>query len=111
MEQIVIASVKFIGSNGKSVTIPNIRVRVGPGPEDCDPIISHLMAAVVVNLLEKKGDGYEAKKEAHRQKYGYDPKNQAFHTVEIEDILVSKYGWRSMVHPGLMDDYVHGVVG
>ncbi len=105
MEKDIITSVRFVGSNGKTVTIPNVRVHIGPGPEDCDPYISDLMAAVVVNLLEKKDEGYQAKKEAHKNKYGYDPTHQTFHTVEIEDILVSRTGWRSMGRTSSMDDY------
>lgn len=110
VEKEIITSVKFVGSNGETVTIPNVRVHVGPGPEDCDPHISELLGACIINLLEKKGKGYQAKKEAHFKQYGYNRDHQTFHTVEIEETLVSRTGWRSMVRTSLMDDYVQGEV-
>lgn len=117
MEQDMLASVRFVGSNGKSVTLPNIKVHLGPGPEDCDPHVSSLLQAMIINLLEKKDPVVFVNKMLEaRACAAQDPKNPhpdsvCFHTVEIEDVFVSKDGWRSMAHSGLMDDYTLGRVG
>ena len=109
MEKDIITSVQFVGSNGKSITIPHMKVHVGPGPEDCDMDLSPILEAVVINLLEKADlDALAKKKEAHHLKHGsYNPEHQTFYTVEIEDILVSKRNWidLSMVPSCLMDNY------
>lgn len=106
----VLAAVQFVGDNGESVIIPWVKVTVGPGPDDCDLTLSPILEAAIINLLEKKGKDYEAKKKAHYDKYGWNRDHMTFHTVKIEDMIVSRKGW-STVRTALVDDYVQGGVG
>jgi len=113
VEKDVITSVRFVGSNGKSVTLPNMKVHIGPGPEDCDIDLSPIMTAVIINLLEKADTSvYIQKKITHQLKYGYNPEHQTFHTVDIDDTFVSKTGWKelSIVPSCLKDNYASGMV-